>query len=131
MLWWKMLFKNFDLTLENSSKFEVAKFERQVYKSHFNRLKRAIINGELLDNVLTVIPSGNRYRIIDGQHRIEALKMALATKSELSDYPLPVSILNLKSQFLCCKAVIPHMKEKKYGDTCISIYHKQALGKGG
>ena len=23
--------------------------------------------------------------------------------------------LNLKSQFLCCKAVIPHMKEKKYG----------------
>jgi 3-oxoacyl-[acyl-carrier protein] reductase len=23
--------------------------------------------------------------------------------------------LNLKSQFLCCKAVIPHMKERKYG----------------
>jgi NAD(P)-dependent dehydrogenase (short-subunit alcohol dehydrogenase family) len=23
--------------------------------------------------------------------------------------------LNLKSQFLCCKAVVPHMKQKKYG----------------
>ncbi len=31
--------------------------------------------------------------------------------------------INLKSQFLCCKAIIPHMKAKKYGKiVCISSF---------
>ena len=45
------------------------------------------------------IPDESTLWIIDGQHRIEALKMALVTRPELSDYPIPVSILNLKTKF--------------------------------
>jgi len=37
--------------------------------------------------------------IIDGQHRWEALKRASMSKPELKDYPLPVSIMNLKDKF--------------------------------
>ncbi len=37
--------------------------------------------------------------IIDGQHRLEALKRARITKPEISNYPLPVSIMNLEDKF--------------------------------
>jgi DGQHR domain-containing protein len=37
--------------------------------------------------------------IIDGQHRIEALKRAMDQKPELQDYPMPVSVTNLKDKF--------------------------------
>jgi DGQHR domain-containing protein len=37
--------------------------------------------------------------VIDGQHRLEALKRASLKKSEINDYPLPVSIMNLKDKF--------------------------------
>jgi DGQHR domain-containing protein len=37
--------------------------------------------------------------IIDGQHRIEALKRAASQKPELENYPVPVSLMNLKDKF--------------------------------
>lgn len=37
--------------------------------------------------------------VIDGQHRLEALKRASMQKPEIEDYPLPVSIMNLKDRF--------------------------------
>jgi len=37
--------------------------------------------------------------IVDGQHRLEALKRAMASKPEFAEYPLPVSILNLETRF--------------------------------
>jgi DGQHR domain-containing protein len=37
--------------------------------------------------------------VIDGQHRLEALKRASMKKPEIRDYPLPVSIMNLKDRF--------------------------------
>lgn len=37
--------------------------------------------------------------IIDGQHRIEALKRVLNVKPEFKDYPLPVSLTNFKDKF--------------------------------
>ena len=37
--------------------------------------------------------------VIDGQHRIEALKRASQQKPEIENYPLPVSIMNLKERF--------------------------------
>jgi DGQHR domain-containing protein len=37
--------------------------------------------------------------IVDGQHRLEALKRAMASKPEFAEYPLPVSILNLETKF--------------------------------
>lgn len=46
-----------------------------------------------------IIPDGEPLWIIDGQHRLEALKRATQSKSEFAEYPLPVSILNLKEKF--------------------------------
>ncbi len=45
------------------------------------------------------IPDDERPILIDGQHRWEALKRASLTKPELGDYPLPVSIMNMKGKF--------------------------------
>ena len=45
------------------------------------------------------IPENEPLWIIDGQHRIEALKRATASRPEFADYPVPVSILNLKDRF--------------------------------
>jgi len=45
------------------------------------------------------IPDDEKLWIIDGQHRLEALKRAMMTRPEFSEYPLPVSILNLTDRF--------------------------------
>jgi DGQHR domain-containing protein len=45
------------------------------------------------------IPDDEQPIIIDGQHRLEALKRASIKKPELADYPIPVSVLNLKGKF--------------------------------
>jgi DGQHR domain-containing protein len=45
------------------------------------------------------IPDDERPILIDGQHRVEALKRACMRKPELENYPLPVSIMNLKDKF--------------------------------
>jgi DGQHR domain-containing protein len=45
------------------------------------------------------IPDNVKLWIIDGQHRIEALKRAEAEKPKFANYPIPVSILNLQSRF--------------------------------
>jgi len=47
---------------------------------------------------LTVSDDEKLY-IIDGQHRIEAIKRATASQPELENYPLAVSILNYKDKF--------------------------------
>jgi len=46
-----------------------------------------------------MIPEGSEMIIIDGQHRIEALKRASRSKPELENYPLPVSLMNLRDKF--------------------------------
>jgi DGQHR domain-containing protein len=58
-----------------------------------NKVHDNIEFGELsiADNIKLVI--------IDGQHRIEALKRAWSSKPELENYPLPVSIMNFKDKF--------------------------------
>ncbi|HIE14071.1 TPA: DGQHR domain-containing protein [Candidatus Bathyarchaeota archaeon] len=45
------------------------------------------------------IPDNAILWIIDGQHRIEALKRAEAEKPEFKEYPVPVSILSLQNRF--------------------------------
>ncbi|MBS7649592.1 MAG: DGQHR domain-containing protein [Candidatus Bathyarchaeia archaeon] len=45
------------------------------------------------------IPENEKLVIIDGQHRLEAIKRAVKQKQELEDYPVPVSITNLKDKF--------------------------------
>jgi DGQHR domain-containing protein len=46
-----------------------------------------------------IIPDNEKPILIDGQHRLEALKRASHVKPELLNYPLPVSIMNLKEKF--------------------------------
>lgn len=46
-----------------------------------------------------MIPEDAKLVIIDGQHRLEALKRARERKPELDEYPLPVSLMNLKDKF--------------------------------
>lgn len=48
---------------------------------------------------MLTIPDNTKLWIIDGQHRLEALKRAMGQKPELEDYPVPVSILNLRNKF--------------------------------
>jgi len=60
-------------------------------------LKRKISDNVEIGEV--TISDDDKPIIIDGQHRWEALKRASMTKPELKDYPLPVSIMNLKEKF--------------------------------
>lgn len=58
-----------------------------------SKVSENIVYGEL------VLPENITLWIIDGQHRIEALKRIVSEKPEIINYPVPVSILNLKSKF--------------------------------
>jgi DGQHR domain-containing protein len=60
-------------------------------------LKRKINDNVEIGEV--TISDDDKPIIIDGQHRWEALKRASMRKPELKDYPLPVSIMNLKEKF--------------------------------
>ncbi len=54
--------------------FEGATFQRRIYASHVKQLKKAILNDILLDNIITVFKLDNeKYSVIDGQHRLQAL----------------------------------------------------------
>ena len=56
-------------------------------------------NEKITDNISLgklMLPENEKLWIIDGQHRIEALKRTVRERPELENYPLPVSILNLK-----------------------------------
>jgi DGQHR domain-containing protein len=55
--------------------------------------------GENIEIGELIFPDDEQPIIIDGQHRIEALKRAHIKKPELANYPLPVSIMNLNERF--------------------------------
>lgn len=106
-----MQFKDFELTLSNVSKFDIAKFERKIYKSHFSRLKRAINNKQMIDNIITVIPSGNQYKIIDGQHRFLAL-IDLLNEGLNKKFNLHLRILDEKSILKDAKEEVMSLKKR-------------------
>ena len=66
--------KNFPLkNLEQT--FTVADFERPLRPRHINKIVDAMAANEFFNNILSVIPKKNgKFEVIDGQHRIEALK---------------------------------------------------------
>lgn len=56
--------------------------------------KELILSKEISQNYVQIeIENSNRFRIVDGQHRIAGLKKTIATKPEVSDFPLPVIII--------------------------------------
>jgi DGQHR domain-containing protein len=46
------------------------------------------------------IPDNENLWIVDGQHRLEALKRVASGKPALNDYPVPVTIMDLDDKFL-------------------------------
>jgi len=67
---------NFDLS-KISEMFEYAEFERKVNISSVNKILESIISEKMHNHTIMGTKIGeNRYSIFDGQHRLEALKMA-------------------------------------------------------
>ena len=67
--------RNFPLSrLED--KFDIAEFERKLRPKHVRKIKDAILDNMMYDNIVTAINDGGRWRIIDGQHRLKALSLA-------------------------------------------------------
>ncbi len=63
--------------------------------------------------------------IIDGQHRIEALKRAAAEVPEFENYPLPVSLTNISDKFMeLLQFYIINTRQSKI-PTAIAYHHMQ------
>lgn len=80
---------------------EIGAFPTSVLINVRGSLKFAVRN-EISDNMAfgeLTIPDDEPFWIVDGQHRIEALKRTMNRKPEFAEYPLPVSILNVKDKF--------------------------------
>jgi hypothetical protein len=89
--------ENFDLSTIRSL-FEVSFFERQLYKRHTLEIKNAIVKRKLFDRIITVMPvEDKKYKIIDGQHRLDAL-FQLYKEGLLKSYPLTLRIINAKNE---------------------------------
>jgi len=76
----KYKMEDFVLDKTNIGKFEIAGFERQLYTHHLHGIIRNIQENNLLDDIITVIPNGNKYKIIDGQHRFQAFVYLIKEK---------------------------------------------------
>jgi len=84
--------QEFELNRISQSKFIVASFERRIYPRHLNQIRVAIQAGRMHDTIITVIPEGNRFRILDGQHRFSAMMTLLKTK-EFDSIPIYLRIM--------------------------------------
>ena len=76
----------------NIEDLDIATFERKVNKRHLNEIKQAIINGDLHDNIITVLDKHGEYEIIDGQHRALGVRELQAENPSFS-YKLTLRVL--------------------------------------
>ena len=74
--------ENFMITSESISKFEIMENRRQVGESHVGKIHGALMKGKNPMGVLIVNELNNRWRLIDGNHRIDAVKRFYGYKSE-------------------------------------------------
>jgi len=67
-----------DFDLKNIEKyFSYADFERKISKKKVTAIANAMIDNKFTDNILRVcVGTSTRYQVLDGQHRVEALKYA-------------------------------------------------------
>jgi hypothetical protein len=56
----------------NKDKFSIIDFERRLYEKHMSRIKTAIQGDRLYDKIITVVKIGDKFKILDGQHRFVA-----------------------------------------------------------
>jgi len=66
--------KTFTITPETLDKFELMVNRRQIGTSHVRKIHGAILEGKNPMGVLIVNEINNKWRLIDGNHRIEAVK---------------------------------------------------------
>lgn len=88
----------FDLS-QLYEQFKIATFERRVYNQHVVRLKKGIMSGRLVDNVITVFKNGNskKWTVIDGQHRILSL-WQLYEEGNITSFHLTLRIIDAKNE---------------------------------
>lgn len=69
--------KNFSLDKIEKT-FQPAQFERRMSTTKFHRMADAIMENKFVDNVIRVVDGTGKigYDVVDGQHRIEALRYA-------------------------------------------------------
>lgn len=68
---------NYDLS-EIERDFVIPEFQRRWDRDHTNKIVRAIMTNKFYDNIITVYRHDGKYWLIDGQHRINALKICWA-----------------------------------------------------
>jgi len=61
----------------NIEKFERLSFARELSQNTINKIAKALLNKEYVSPFIKVVESGGKYVIIDGQHRILAVKNIL------------------------------------------------------
>jgi len=66
---------------------KVADFERRVNPRHVREIQRAILNNEFYDIVIRCYKDGNKFILLDAQHRIAALILC-HEENNLKEYPL-------------------------------------------
>ena len=66
--------KKFVITSDNIDKFRILEGRRQISENHVKRIHGALLNGNNPVGTLIVNQRNNEIRLIDGNHRIEALK---------------------------------------------------------
>lgn len=86
-----LVLKNFELSKIDKT-FAIADFERDVKRNHVAEIAQAIMEARMYDPLITVVLVKGKYEIIDGQHRITALKM-LYEQGDLKRYTIIVKVL--------------------------------------
>lgn len=66
--------ENFALTSNNLKKFEIMAGRRKISETHVRQIHGAILNNKNPIGIITVNKKNDKLRVIDGNHRIEAVK---------------------------------------------------------
>ena len=81
------------------NKFEIANFERQLYRSHVNDIKKAVEKRRLVNFIITVWDKqdARKWLVFDGQHRLNALA-ELHEEKNLKSFPLVLMKIRAKTE---------------------------------
>lgn len=75
-----------------SSEFVYPEFQRKHDREHSFKIAHAIMQNKFFNIIITVYKEGNKFNVIDGQHRIEALKICWG-QFNLKTYSLIIVVL--------------------------------------
>ena len=81
----KYTIKNFVIDRNNINDFEIMKDRRMIRKFHVSKINGVLLSGKNPVGVLTVNNRFGKYRIIDGNHRVEAIKNFYSYKKANED----------------------------------------------